>query len=147
MAVSSRSGTTDRILDIEALDQIRQKLTETFEGVLQQEFPKYLSKTALRQAKQLLSNSASVALGLAGFAPVYGMIASAISAMKDTPALLVNIGETYSSMKALSNIQEYHAMKERAIRRQIEQSDISDKTALFDMVELLFTTIAMRLRV
>lgn len=147
MAVCSYSDSPDEILDIDTLEQIRQKLIETFKEVLNQQLPKFLKKRAFEQAKQLLSNSTSLALGIAGFVPVYGMIASAINAMKDTPALLVNVGETYSSMKALRNIQKYQAVKDKIIKKKIEHSRISDKSAFYDMVDVLLSVMAMRLEI
>ena len=137
----------DKIYSVDELERIRNDLSETFENVLQEELPKFLKKRAFEQTKQLASVSSSVALGVAGAVPGVGLIASAVSVMKDTPALIVNIGQTYSSIKSISDLNEYYHNKEMLLRKEIEQSDISDKSTLYEMVTLLLNIVSKRIQI
>jgi hypothetical protein len=88
-----------------------------------------------------------VALGVAGAVPGIGLFASAINVMKDTPALLFNIGQTYNSFKSIENLGEYYRNKERLLRKEIEHSSLSDKTMLYEVIDLLLSIITDRIRI
>ncbi|MCK4814422.1 hypothetical protein KA005_01525, partial [bacterium] len=120
--VSSHTPQKFTILNFEKLEAIRKDLSVCFDNVLQEELPKFLKKKALEHSKELASVSSSVALGVAGAVPGVGLVASAISVMKDTPALLVNIGQTYRSVKSLSKQDEYYRNKDILIKKEIEHS-------------------------
>ncbi|WP_319574559.1 hypothetical protein [uncultured Desulfobacter sp.] len=109
--VRTHETETLEFFDIDKLEVIRKDLSENFNNVLQKELPKFLKKKALEHSKELASISSSVALGVAGAVPGVGLVASAISVMKDTPALLVNIGQTYRSVRSISKQGEYYQNK------------------------------------
>ncbi len=121
-------------------------MSENFNNVLQKELPKFLKKKALEQSKELASISSSVALGVAGAVPGVGLVASAISVMKDTPALFVNIGQTYRSVRSISKQDEYYQNKEKLIKTEIEKSAISEKAAMYEMVDMLLNVISKRIQ-
>lgn len=141
------SPDTHKILNIDELEKIRNKLSNTFDEILQKELPRFLKKKAFAQTKQLASVSSSVALGLAGAVPGVGLVASAISVLKDTPALCVNIGQTYQSMKSISNLDRYYQNKQRLLQKEIEESDISDKATFYEMVDLMLQVISKRIQI
>ncbi len=88
-----------------------------------------------------------MALGLAGAVPGVGLVASAISVLKDTPALCVNIGQTYQSVKSISNLDRYYQNKQRLLQKEIEESDISDKATFYEMVDLMLQVISKRIQI
>lgn len=141
------SPDTHKILNIDELEKIRNDLSNTFDEILQKELPRFLKKKAFAQTKQLASVSSSVALGLAGAVPGVGLVASAISVLKDTPALCVNIGQTYQSMKSISNLDRYYQNKQRLLQKEIEESDISDKATFYEMVDLMLQVISKRIQI
>ena len=141
------SPDTHKILNIDELEKIRNKLSNTFDEILQKELPRFLKKKAFAQTKRLASVSSSVALGLAGAVPGVGLVASAISVLKDTPALCVNIGQTYQSMKSISNLDRYYQNKQRLLQKEIEESDISDKATFYEMVDLMLQVISKRIQI
>ena len=141
---SHELGKSD-FFNIESLESIRKDLSETFNNVLQKELPEFLKKKAIEDSKELASVSSSIALGLAGAVPGIGLVASAISVMKDTPALLVNIGQTYKSIRSISKQNEYYQLKEQIIRSEIENSDIEEKATMYEMVDLLTNVISRRI--
>ena len=108
--------------------------------------PKFLKKKALEHSKELASVSSSVALGVAGAVPGIGLVASAISVMKDTPALFVNVGQTYRSLKSITNQNKYYQSKEQLIKTEIEKSSIGEKATMFEMVDLLLNVISKRIQ-
>ncbi|WP_289020586.1 hypothetical protein [uncultured Desulfobacter sp.] len=145
--VSPHEMETSEFLDIDKLEIIRKDLSESFNNVLQKELPNFLKKKALEHSKELASISLSVALGVAGAVPGVGLVASAISIMKDTPALLVNIGQTYRSVRAISNQDEYYQNKEQLIKTEIEKSTISEKAIMYEMVDMLLNIISKRIQI
>jgi hypothetical protein len=144
--VGSHESQKAELFNIEKLEAIRKDLAESFDNVLQEELPKFLQKKALEHCKELASVSSSVALGVAGAVPGVGLVASAISVMKDTPALFVNISQTYRSIKSISKQDEYYQNKEKLIRTQIEHSSIDEKATMYEMVDLLLSVISMRIQ-
>lgn len=144
--VKSYESQKAEIFNFEKLEAIRRDLSITFDTVLQNELPKFLKKKALEHSKELASVSASVALGLAGAVPGIGLVASAMSVMKDTPALFVNVGQTYRSIKSIYEQDKYYRNKEQLIRTEIERSSIGEKAIMYEMVDLLLNVIAKRIQ-
>lgn len=143
--VGAHTSKEYELFNIEKLENIRKDLSEVFNNVLHEELPKFLTKRALKQSKELASVSSSVALGVAGAVPGVGLVTSAISVMKDTPALFINIGQTFNSIKAISKQEEYYQNKEQIIRKEIEKSSISEKATMYEMVDLLLNVICKRI--
>ena len=144
--VYSHGPQRSEVFNITELDSIRKDLSERFEYVLQKELPQFLKKKAFDNSKELLSVSSSLALGLAGAIPGVGLIASTLSVMKDTPALFVNIGQTYKSIKSISKQREYYQDKKQLIRTEIENVTISEKAMMYEMVDMLMNIISKRIQ-
>jgi hypothetical protein len=143
--VSTHGSKNYELFDMDKLEKIRKDMSECFDTVLQQELPKYLKRKALEQSKELASVSSSVALGVAGAVPGVGLVASAISVMKDTPALFVNIGQTFNSVKSISKQGEYYKNKEQLLRKKIGNASIGEKAPMYEMVDLLLNVISNRI--
>lgn len=140
-------GMTDRLFDLAELEAIRQKLQETFAEVFDRELQGFLKKHLVGDVKRLGSVASSVALGAAGLIPGLGTAASAVSLLKDSPALLCNVKQVHASARSLSSFDAYVHERERLLKDRISATDISDKTAMLDMVDLFTATIAEKLRV
>jgi len=135
-----------RILSIDELEQIRSELARNFDEVIQKELPKFLKKKAFQQCKQLASVSSSVALNLVGAVPGAGLIASTVGVLKDSPSLFFNIGQTYTSVQAIYDLQRYYTNKEKMLDKEIDRHDISEKAPLHEMVELLTSVLSEKIR-
>ena len=144
--VKTHETEASEFFDIDKLEVIRKDLSENFNNVLQKELPKFLNKKAIDHSKELASISSSVALAVAGVVPGMGLMASAISVMKDTPALLVNIGQTYRSIRSISKQDEYYQNKKQMIKTEIEKSTIGEKATMYEMVDMLLNIISKRIQ-
>lgn len=89
----------------------------------------------------------SIGLGVAGFFPITGTIASAVSILKDSPALVCNVGHTYLSIKAINSQQLYFENRKLALQRKIENSKISDKATMLDAVDIFTTAVSEKLTI
>ena len=142
-----KSGSESFLLNARELGKVSLGLAETFKIVLDDEMPKFLKKRATASAKKLGSVASSLALGALGFVPVLSAITGTVSILKDAPALIVNVGQTYSSVKSLAKSEEYFLNKERVLRKQIEDISISEKSELLDVLDMLCALISHRTRI
>lgn len=145
--VAAVAKPTDRVLDLQQLDEVRTRLSSTFAAVIDQEAPAFMKKRFLESTKELRSVSSSVALGLLGFIPLVGPAFSAAGVIKDTPSLVFNVGQAYHSRESLSSIQNYVDFRQRVLERGIQNSGISDKSTMLDMVQLLLSAVRARMEI
>lgn len=138
-----------RLFDIYELERIRETISNTFHAVIEEEIPSYIRRRAKEERKEMWSTSASVALGLLGFVPVpgIGVIAGAAGLLKDTPALIFNVGQAYRSARSVSCAKDYIDFREQLLVKSIEHTQITEKTALIDMVHMLLMLIRSRMEV
>lgn len=142
-----KSKSNSFILKANELSKISFKLEKTFKSVFDDEMPKFLRKRAIESAKRLGSVTSSLALGALGFIPVLSAIAGTASILKDTPALLVNVSQMYSSVKSLVASEEYFQNKEKLLKKQIESIDFSEKSEFLDMLDMFSALISHRMRI
>lgn len=142
-----KSKSNSFLLKASELSKISLKLERTFKSVFDDEMPKFLRKRAIASAKRLGSVTSSLALGALGFIPVLSTITGAASILKDTPALLVNVSQMYSSVKSLVASEEYFQNKEKLLKKQIESIDFSEKSEFLDMLDMFSTLISHRMRI
>ncbi len=133
------------ILTIEELLAIRDKLSNNFGEVFQKELPAFLKKKAVGNVKGLGKNTVSVGLGVAGFFPPFSLIASVASLAMGTPAFWMNLSQTFTSVRAINRYDKYQNTKEKALMDTIRKSDISDKSQLLDVVDMIVRTLSARL--
>ncbi len=142
-----RQDYTGLFFDLNQLEKIRNSLELTFKEVFENELPYFMKNCAMKQAKELGSIGSSVALGALGFFPVIGQVASSASILKDSPALLFNIRQTLSSRKAISDLGCYISNKEYLLRKKIEESSISDRATMLEMVDLFSQLIGEKIKI
>ncbi|HMB42118.1 MAG TPA: hypothetical protein VKM37_09075 [Balneolaceae bacterium] len=133
--------------DINELEEIRSLLEKTFNQVFDEELPEFIKGKVKQKAKSLVSVSSSLALGFLGFFPGLGSIASGVSILKDSPSLIFNLRQTFSSQKAIDNIKLYKQNREELLRKQVEKSDLSDKSTMLDMVNILNNLLGEKLKI
>ena len=134
------------LLNINELMRIRSELESTFTRIFEKELPVYIKKKASKDFKQLGNISSSVALGVLGFIPIVGYISSALSVLKDTPALIFNLNQTFHSIKSLNNFKRYHEQKQNIIKSKIKRTQISEKSIMLDMVDFLMSIISEKIK-
>ncbi|MFV9644497.1 MAG: hypothetical protein ACNYWU_01615 [Desulfobacterales bacterium] len=133
-------------LNLNELEKIRNSLELTFKEVFEKELPHFLKKRAIKQAKELGSVGSSVALGALGFIPVIGQVASGVSVLKDSPALLFNVRQTLSSQKAVNDLGTYIQNKETLLRQKIEKAHLSEQAIMLEMVDLFSQTLGEKIK-
>lgn len=134
------------LLDLSALEALRAKLEVTLRAVFEEELPIFLKNRAFSQAKEVASVGFSVALGALGFVPILGYVASGMSVIRDSPALFFNIGELYRSSKAISSMETYARNRHVALETSLENSDISNKSTMLDMIDVLTSSLSEKIR-
>lgn len=147
IAIGKSEGSEPRLLDLSQLDDIRRNIESTFNAVFEEEIPKFIRKKALEETKEMYSVSTSLALGLLGFVPVVGNSAHVAHVLKESSALLFNVDNMYSSYKSLNDVNTYIAVKQDTLRKKIVESEFSDKTVMLDMVDMLMSLLAEKLRI
>jgi len=137
----ARDGAPPLVESIEQLERIRTSLSDTFTEIFDKELPFFIRRKKLGGGRELASNGVSIGLGLLGFIPGIGNIASAISLAKDSKAIVFNLANLRATPRALLRLlaQREAAMRSLASRRP------SEKTLMHDAVDLLFS--AMRERI
>jgi hypothetical protein len=88
------------LLSVDDQESIRADLAQTFREVLEKELPFFLKRKAIQHSRQLATVSSSIALNLLGLAPGLGLIAGVAGILKDSPALVFNLGDTYDCSKS-----------------------------------------------
>ncbi len=144
-AVSAVAEPGERLLDLQQLEEVRTKLSSSFAAVIEQEAPAFMKKQFHESTKELRSVSSSVALGLLGFIPIVGPAFGAIGVIKDTPSLIFNVGQAYHSRDSISSVREYVDFKQQLLEHSIEHSQITDKSTMLDMVQMLLSIIRQRM--
>lgn len=144
-AVSAVAEPGERLLDLQQLEEVRTKLSSSFAAVIEQEAPAFMKKQFRESTKELRSVSSSVALGLLGFIPIVGPAFGAIGVIKDTPSLIFNVGQAYHSRDSISSVREYVDFKQQLLEHSIEHSQITDKSTMLDMVQMLLSIIRQRM--
>jgi|AntAceMinimDraft_17_1070374.scaffolds.fasta_scaffold08201_1 hypothetical protein len=142
-----QSQSSKLLFNINELEQIRIKLKETFDIIFEEELSQFQKKLVKSDIKELGNVSSSVALGILGFIPGIGSIASALSVLKDSPSLIFNIGQSYTSLKSLSNFEDYISKREKILREKILMANISDKSLMLEAVQHLTNSMYDKLKI
>jgi len=138
---------SETFFDLNELENIRKHLETTFIDIFEKELPNFIRKKKKEELKKLSSVGSSVALGALGFVPEVSAVASGISVLKDSPALIFNIRQFHSSDKSITDLERYLKIKEDIVKRQIDKTHISDQSTMLDMVELLSSTLSEKIRI
>lgn len=138
----AREGAPLLVESVERLEVIRSGIEKTFNEIFDKELPHFIRKKSRVSAQELVSNSVSVGLGLLGLIPGVGTAASAISLAKDSTALYFNVVDFRATPQSLLEVV---ARREEAIRKLATRRPL-EETLMYDMVDLLFSTIRERIK-
>jgi hypothetical protein len=144
VASVNKKNPNNILYDIEELLSIKEKISKEFEIIFQRELRSYLKRKAIKSAKVLWKNTISIGLGFAGFFPILTPISSIGSIVLDSPAFFVNLNQTFLNLRALDNYQIYLKAKEKMLKKIIQRSEISEKSCLFDVVNMITEIISKR---
>lgn len=137
----------DEILfDIIELENIRNELESTFEEIFINELSQFQKKATISNLKSLGNVTASVALGIIGFIPGVGAAASATSILKDSPSLFFNIGQTFRSSKNVNDFKSYLSAREKILNDKIQNSKLSDRSTMIEIVQFITNSILDKLK-
>ena len=128
------------------LEELHSSIVMTFKAVFDEELPHYLKKRALIQSKSLGDVSSSVALDALSFVPVIGLVASTMSLLKDSRAFFVNVGNQYTTKKAIRDATTYNNARSQYIVKTLSKVKLSDKSQMLDMVSMLTDILTERMK-
>ena len=123
--------------NLNELEKIRSDLEKTFNEIFESELPLIKKKILKSHIKQVASIGSSVGLGLLSFLPLAGTAASGLSLLKDTPAFIFNLRQLFLAHRSLKNTESMLNQRRQYINKLIRKSDLSDKTIMLDMVDML----------
>lgn len=132
--------------DVQEVLETLEKISRTFEEIFKQELPEFLRKKHTKTTKELRKSSLSLGLGCAELIPYISNIASAISLAQSSREVFVNLNQYLRSREELSNYNLYLKNKERMLRKWIEKFNISEKSTLLDVLDLLTNTISIKIK-
>lgn len=141
----SKNNSDEILYNIEELLSIKDKLSKEFESIFEKELNALLRRKAIKDTKALGKNTLSIGLGIAGFFSVVSTISGIGSLILETPAFCVNLSQTFQSLRSLNDYQTYLKGKEMALKNAIQHSEISEKSTLLDIVNMLMETISKRI--
>jgi hypothetical protein len=142
---SVTKGDTTRILDVQALESIRERLKKSFDVVFNKELRPFLKKKARESGKALLGSSSSLALDIVGFIPVASVPAGAISAIRDSRAWMFNVQDVWSDVLVMRDQTKLLDRRRTLLEKYISDQSLSDKATMLDLVDLLMKTIAKKM--
>ncbi|MFA5032881.1 MAG: hypothetical protein WC614_07670 [bacterium] len=133
------------LYNIQELLLIKNKITKEFEVIFEKELKNLLKRKALGNVKVLGKNTLSIGLGTAGFFNPISAISNVGSLLLESPAFLINLNHSFRNLRALNNHNVYIQNKERILKNMIHHSEISDKSTLLDVINLLMDTISQKI--
>ena len=136
---------TKVLLDIEELLTIRENLSKSFTEVIERELRILLNKKKGYLTKSLGKNTLSVLLGILGFIPAISTGANITSLIMESPSFLMNLWQRFKSATAFNQYEYYLNSKQELLKQIIERSNISDKSSLLDVVNLLSELISRKI--
>ena len=137
----------DRLLyDIEEILRICNQIADNFKRVFESELPAFLKRKVLGNAKELGKSSVSLSLGIASLFPPASVAASVGSIINSFPAFWFNLTRSFKDMSAIDDYRKYMEEKGSLYRQLLERMEISDKSALLDVCDMLITAIAEKLK-
>lgn len=133
------------LYNIEELLSIRARITKNFTNIFDKELPILLKKKKAHDAKILGKNTLSISLGALGFVPFLSTVANVAGILLSSPSFVMNIWQKFMNKSAYEDYNSYLKMKEALLKSMIEQSEITDRTTLLDVVDLLMSVISKKM--
>ncbi len=128
---------------IESLE-ISEQISKTFEEIFEQELPEFVKKKYGTPRRKLYKSTLSLAYDAAEFHPIVGPYKSAINLTNSIHGFFVNLNQSF---KCKNDIYDYKLIlkeKEKLLRHQIENTQISNKSVLLDTLDLIIKTISTK---
>jgi len=132
------------VYDIEEPLEILEQISKVFEEIFKQELPEFLMRKFRGEPKGWWKSILSLVLGVAGFVPYVGNIATALGLLQASHETFINLNQSFRSRREIHDYNLYLKNKERVLRQWIEKYSISEKSALLDTLNLLANTIFKR---
>jgi hypothetical protein len=104
-----------------------------------------LRRKAINNITALGKNTLSIGLGVVGLFPIASLPASIGGLILESQAFLVNLSQSFQSLKALNDYKVYLQHKEMVLKKTIQRSEISDQSTCLDVVNMLMDTIRARI--
>lgn len=145
VAVSSisKKNENDILFDLKELMKIKNNLEESFKEVFEKELKNYFKKKAITGGKGLLKNTINMGVG---FIPWSNLIGGSIGVFNEFKSTQFNISQTFRNLKSLNDYDNYSIGKEKQIINSINSFDISDKSEIIDIIELITNTISQKIQ-
>jgi len=134
------------VLSAAKLEEIRCNIALTFKSVFDKELPYFLKKRALRGVGSFRGVTASLALGAIGLIPVVGLAATIISMLKDSTALIVNVGNVYRTKKATTDVMAYNRYRKQYLSKTLSKNRLAENSQMLDMVSMLTDALSERMK-
>ena len=139
----SGDGEGERTLfNLDELATAHEKIRRTFTEVTSLTKGHFFQEKNKTEQESILTQSMTVGLGIAGAIPGVGLISSAISVLKDSPALILNVQNKISNRNQLKAEKLYNARKIAKLENIISNSQVNEKTMLLDFVDSLSKLVA-----
>jgi hypothetical protein len=145
VAVSSisKKNENDILFDLKELMKIKYNLEDSFKEVFEKELKSYFKKRAISGGKGLLKNTINMGVG---FIPWSNLIGGSIGVFNEFKSTQFNISQTFRNLKSLNDYDNYSIGKEKQIINSINSFEISDKSEIIDIIELITNTISQKIQ-
>jgi len=143
--VIEKNNPDDILFDINELLKIKDNISESFKEIFELELPEILRKKHVEHTKELRKSSLSIGIGLAGFIPGISNIANLLGFRFSSPEFFINLNQTFKSSREIDNYDLYIKNKEQILHKMIEKSSFSNKSELFEVVNLIVRSISSKL--
>ena len=123
--------------------KIKNNLEDSFKEVFEKELKSYFKKKAISGGKGLLKNTINMGVG---FIPWSNLIGGSIGVFNEFKSTQFNISQTFRNLKSLNDYDNYSIGKEKQIINSISTFEISDKSEIIDIIELITNTISQKIQ-
>lgn len=124
----------DMLYNMKELLTINEMLRNEFSSVIQNELPIAFNKKAFIRSSEILGNAVSLFLGV--FSKT-----SFLKNIYDLIVLFINTGSYFKNKSALIDYKKYQDVRESNIKHRILMSDISEKSEMIDVFNMLMSAI------
>jgi hypothetical protein len=130
---------------LEELNQIHTALAALIGDTIHGELARFMKKRSIADVKELCNSAGSIALSAAGLVPGLGTIAGSFSILKDSPALITNLTQTYRSATALKHYRAYQTKKHESLCKEIATRELDRDGNLLEVADLFLELIRRKL--
>jgi len=132
--------------DIDKPLELLEQISKTFDEIFNQELPDFLKGKGRETTKELQKSTLSLGIGVLGLIPVLSEIASGASLFQLSREFFVNLNQYFRNQREIDNYELYLKDKEKILRHLIEKYPISEKSVLLDTLDMLVTSISVKIQ-